>query len=334
MQPMQPIIYRMSASELDPIFRSITIDGSNLQFCIENQIFSGQISSDPRILRTLGDLVARSYVLGVSESHTETIQKINKVFGDILVESRSVVNVNNSLTESTISATNRFETDLAKAKAGEYIPACLRIALHICLMQMTRHVDCMKMSLPTREEVDLRMSRPVDDMKTLAPTREEVHFLYDEFINAFGFLFHRLNAEWEKKNDKRIPYTLETLPISLGVDSFPHESWGDIMMNWNNQILDARRAAGEMRRFPFYDGLGRKCTYIAEGGCAKYVSGSGCFIISHDGTFLKENPWETFFRSEKIEDQKLAKELCPVIPEDIDIKFKNREIERNGKNPL
>lgn len=195
--------------------------------------------------------------------------------------------------------TNPFEEQLARAKAGEFTPPDLRLALYICLKQSSKDIledDLFEKSNPVSSFFVSKGNKERQEM-----TREEIAILYNEFLNRFA--------------------CIDTSEIYWSIDYAPQGDLADIIRAGHGKIEEARKLVNGPK-LPLGWGIGAKCFYTVTEGCAKFND----FVIGHDGRLLKENPWEVFYRTNSPADEKIAKELQPTTPFDIKLKMINREI--------
>ncbi|MBS0654630.1 MAG: hypothetical protein JSR46_02535, partial [Verrucomicrobia bacterium] len=207
---------------------------------------------------------------------------------------------------------SRFEHFLALAKAGEPIAAPLRLALHICL-QLDRKVfnpigDLFRKSSLFAADLFAQVHEG-----TAPLNRAEIAYLFDEFLNAFDTMVTERN--------QRSVCTLETLSFQWSVDYGARGELARIMEAGYSKVQEARKAVNGLPVPPTF-GHGFKCQYRVEGATA-YCNSQ---VIDHSGRLLEEHPWETFYKTGKASDEKLALELSPEIPCDIKNKFENRKI--------
>lgn len=214
------------------------------------------------------------------------------------------------------AALTKFEVDLIRAGNGEYLPAAKRLALFICKRQnSSAFSDAGEMMEKSNIFAGALLS--MINEKAVAPTPAEIAPLYDKFLGVFDSMINET-----KRYDKSI--SLDTLSVRWHVDYGPDRELADVMSVWHKEIKQIREAA-QGQKLPTGWGLGIKCSYIAESGCAKYADS----VIDHDGSLLTEDPWETFYTSENPADEARAKSLEPAIPQIIKAKFEHRQIIRN-----
>lgn len=192
-----------------------------------------------------------------------------------------------------IESQNNFERDLVSKKT---LPACRRLALYICKIQL--------------EEM------PNDMAKAKPWTREEVAVLYDIFLKHFASLLR------PKKDGKKPMFeSEESIVFSWSVDYHADYQLGPLLREWCLEIEKRRKGSP----IPFHFGhcnLDYKCTYCVQDGCA-YLN---TWIIGLHGDVLDEDPWITFFEDEKPESYALAKKVRPKRSFEMDCKFFNRDI--------
>ena len=210
----------------------------------------------------------------------------------------------------------KFEEDLLHAAEGGHLPAVKRLALLICKLQ---NVDVFSSAAEMAEKCSEQAGFLVylGNKNTVAPTAAEIAPLYDKFLAAFD----RMIVESNRYNK---PKTLETLSVHWRVDYGPEGEFADILREWHKEIKEAREKV-EGAMLPMGWGVGIKCSYIAQDGCAKHRDN----VVDHDGSLLEVDPWEVFYHSEIQADEARAKSLEPTIPQAISHKFCHREIIRH-----
>ena len=79
------------------------------------------------MLEKLKAVLLQADELGLSKTHAEQLARIRSLCGDIFGEKPvSVEDVDKSSGRAKVASPSRFETDLARAKAGKSLHACHR----------------------------------------------------------------------------------------------------------------------------------------------------------------------------------------------------------------
>tara|TARA_R110001599_G_scaffold21639_2_gene81042 strand:+ start:10723 stop:12015 length:1293 start_codon:yes stop_codon:yes gene_type:complete len=221
-------------------------------------------------------------------------------------------------TEKTWNAPNvDLESNFEKDLRTETVSAPRRVALYICKrLSSTEENDGIELSKATNNPLAGGLMMILNE-GTVEYTRAEAAILYDQFLEAFAKL--QVKPSWDGKPQPK--KTEEELSIRWHVDYSPDHDFADILRAAGKIIKENREATGGPKT-PKSWGIGMKCSYRVDKGCATFQDS----VIDNKGCLLRENPWQTFFDSDLPEDEAKAKQLSPDIPYDLEKRLFNRSI--------
>ena len=233
-----------------------------------------------------------------------------------------------------------FNQTISDAQKGKFIPAPERLALFVCRsLGGGKENDMDDMAT---KGIGLFGAALVDmgNDNTKNATFEEVGYLFEMFVE----LFTEKRKELKEKNQRDLRvrgYYIRTaeneneisdefdkirkleneISVFWSVDYGPTGDFNKILVAWKDKINNMRKANGE-NPLPKTMGVGFKCNYISDRGCARFDN----TVIQMDGNLTKENPWETFYKTGIKADKEFAEKLQPEMPAEWASKFMNRDI--------